>query len=106
MNQHWPTQIVAEYCATGAANKVIMGLALGMADQVRERTDCLDAADNITAAICKDFAIGSASFVLLFSGYMAILQQRDVSQFAHVDILHSFSFAGLVGAMIPTGSLR
>ena len=94
LNQHRPTQIVAENCATGAANNVIMGLALGMADQVRERTDCLDAAGNTTAAIGKDFTIGSAAFVslALFGGYTTILQPRDVSQFAHVDVMHAFPF--------------
>ena len=96
LNQHRPTQIVAENCGMGAANNVIMGLALGMADQVRERTDCLDAAGNTTALIGKDYAIGSAAFVslALFSGYMAILQPRDVSQFAHVDIMHAFPSRG------------
>jgi len=165
-NQHRPTQIVAENCATGAATNVIMGLALGyesvifpacamataayishslagfygvslaalgilstlsigltidafgpisdnaggiaemsdMPGHVRENTDCLDAAGNTTAAIGKGFAIGSAAFVslALFSGYMTILQSRDTTQFAHVDMLHAFPFAGLlVGAMIP-----
>jgi len=165
-NQHRPTQIVAENCATGAATNVIMGLALGyesvifpacaiavaayvshslagfygvslaalgilstlsigltidafgpisdnaggiaemsdMANEVRERTDALDAAGNTTAAIGKGFAIGSAAFVslALFSGYMSILQSRDVQKFATVDMLHAFPFAGLlIGAMIP-----
>eukprot|EP01083_Nonionella_stella_P055108 145451_1 len=76
----------------------------GMDENVRERTDCLDAAGNTTAAIGKGFAIGSAAFVslALFSGYMTILQSRDVVKFSHVDMLHAFPFAGLlVGAMIP-----
>ena len=75
-----------------------------MHPNVRKRTDCLDAAGNTTAAIGKGFAIGSAACMslALFSGYMAILQSRDVSQFAHVDMLHAFPFAGLlVGAIIP-----
>merc|ERR1719362_1221212 len=76
----------------------------GMAEEVRERTDCLDAAGNTTAAIGKGFAIGSAAFVslALFSGYMTVLQSRNVDKFSHVDILHAFPFAGLlIGAMIP-----
>merc|ERR1712241_1151356 len=75
-----------------------------MASEVRERTDALDAAGNTTAAIGKGFAIGSAAFVslALFSGYMTILQARDLRKFSHVDILHAFPFAGLlIGAMIP-----
>merc|ERR1712087_37793 len=76
----------------------------GMDEDVRTRTDALDAAGNTTAAIGKGFAIGSAAFVslALFSGYMTILQSRDLRKFSHVDILHAFPFAGLlIGAMIP-----
>merc|ERR1719251_436057 len=75
-----------------------------MGDETRQRTDALDAAGNTTAAIGKGFAIGSAAFVslALFSGYMTILQSRDIDKFAHVDLLHAFPFAGLlIGAMIP-----
>merc|ERR1719195_454404 len=75
-----------------------------MDEDVRTRTDALDAAGNTTAAIGKGFAIGSAAFVslALFSGYMTILRSRDIDKFAHVDMLHAFPFAGLlVGAMIP-----
>merc|ERR1719251_863462 len=75
-----------------------------MGEETRKRTDALDAAGNTTAAIGKGFAIGSAAFVslALFSGYMTILQARDLKKFAHVDMLHAFPFAGLlVGAMIP-----
>jgi len=76
----------------------------GMDEDVRTRTDALDAAGNTTAAIGKGFAIGSAAFVslALFSGYMTVLQSRDIDKFAHVDLLHAFPFAGLlIGAMIP-----
>merc|ERR1712217_629606 len=75
-----------------------------MGEDTRTRTDALDAAGNTTAAIGKGFAIGSAAFVslALFSGYMTILQSRDLPKFSHVDILHAFPFAGLlIGAMIP-----
>jgi Na+/H+-translocating membrane pyrophosphatase len=37
----------------------------GMAKQVRERTDALDAAGNTTAAIGKGFAIGSVTLPTL-----------------------------------------
>mmetsp|Transcript_3412 Transcript_3412/g.4203 ORF Transcript_3412/g.4203 Transcript_3412/m.4203 type:complete len:776 (+) Transcript_3412:127-2454(+) len=78
-----------------------------MGDEVRTRTDALDAAGNTTAAIGKGFAIGSAAFVslALFSGYITLLQSRGVTaqtKFQHVDILHAFPFSGLlIGAMIP-----
>jgi len=76
----------------------------GMDEDVRTRTDALDAAGNTTAAIGKGFAIGSAAYVslALFSGFITVLRSRDIDKFAHVDMLHAFPFAGLlIGAMIP-----
>merc|ERR1719414_1591164 len=65
---------------------------------VRERTDCLDAAGNTTAAIGKGFAIGSAALVslALFGAYTV---RARVSE---VDILNPWVFTGLMfGAMMP-----
>ncbi len=44
----------------------------GMGEEVRERTDGLDAAGNTTAAIGKGFAIGSAALVSLslYGGFL------------------------------------
>jgi len=69
-----------------------------MPDEVRERTDCLDAAGNTTAAIGKGFAIGSAALVslALFGAYCV---RADVTS---VDILNPWVFTGLLfGAMMP-----
>merc|ERR1712038_269535 len=67
---------------------------------VRERTDCLDAAGNTTAAIGKGFAIGSASLVglALFGAYAetAGVQEKTAS------IMDPWIFTGLLfGAMMP-----
>jgi len=70
----------------------------GMPEEVREKTDALDAAGNTTAAIGKGFAIGSAALVslALFGGFVTIKDMKTV------DILQPFEFAGLlVGAMLP-----
>ncbi|KAK9833763.1 hypothetical protein WJX74_005205 [Apatococcus lobatus] len=71
-----------------------------MGDDIRERTDALDAAGNTTAAIGKGFAIGSAALVslALFGAYVtqAGITVKDSS------ILDPEVFAGLlVGAMLP-----
>merc|ERR1719201_1363152 len=70
----------------------------GLPDQVRERTDCLDAAGNTTAAIGKGFAIGSAALVslALFGAFTVRAEIQDV------DILDPWVFTGLLfGAMMP-----
>lgn len=71
-----------------------------MGEDVRERTDALDAAGNTTAAIGKGVAIGSAALVALalFGSYItqAGLQLSDAS------ILDGNVITGLlVGAMLP-----
>ncbi|KAK9845522.1 hypothetical protein WJX81_008507 [Elliptochloris bilobata] len=71
-----------------------------MGEDIRERTDALDAAGNTTAAIGKGYAIGSAALVslALFGAYVtrAEITTKDSS------ILAPEVFAGLlVGAMLP-----
>lgn len=70
----------------------------GLPEVVRERTDCLDAAGNTTAAIGKGFAIGSAALVslALFGAYTVR------AKVLVVDILNPWVFTGLLfGAMMP-----
>merc|ERR1719201_2385452 len=70
----------------------------GLPEVVRERTDCLDAAGNTTAAIGKGFAIGSAALVslALFGAYTV---RANITE---VDILDPWVFTGLLfGAMMP-----
>lgn len=70
----------------------------GLGEEVRRKTDALDAAGNTTAAIGKGFAIGSAALVslALFGAYTVR------ANIVHVDILNPWVFAGLLyGAMMP-----
>jgi len=72
----------------------------GMGEDIRERTDALDAAGNTTAAIGKGFAIGSAALVslALFGAYVT----RSKIDLIESSILDPKVFAGLlVGAMLP-----
>ena len=71
-----------------------------MGEDIRERTDALDAAGNTTAAIGKGFAIGSAALVslALFGAYIT----RAGIDVVHSSILDPKIFSGLlVGAMLP-----
>jgi inorganic pyrophosphatase len=69
-----------------------------LGDNVRARTDALDAAGNTTAAIGKGFAISSAALVSL-ALFGAFTTRANIEK---VDILQAFPFAGLlVGAMLP-----
>lgn len=72
----------------------------GMGEEVRERTDGLDAAGNTTAAIGKGFAIGSAALVSL-SLYGGFLHNASLSD-AAISLKKADIFAGLlIGAMLP-----
>merc|ERR1719345_448068 len=69
-----------------------------LGEDVRNRTDCLDAAGNTTAAIGKGFAIGSAALVSL-ALFGAFTVRAEVK---NVDILNPWVFTGLLfGAMMP-----
>merc|ERR1711959_671878 len=69
-----------------------------MPEQVREKTDCLDAAGNTTAAIGKGFAIGSAALVSL-ALFGAFTVRAEIEK---VDVLNPWTFTGLLmGAMLP-----
>ena len=70
----------------------------GLPEEVRKRTDQLDAVGNTTAAIGKGFAIGSAALtaLALFSAYMATANVRSI------DVAQPKVMAGLLlGGMLP-----
>ena len=72
----------------------------GMGEEIRRKTDALDAAGNTTAAIGKGFAIGSAALVslALFGAYVT----RAEVDIADASILDPAVFCGLLlGAMLP-----
>ena len=75
-----------------------------MGEEVRSRTDALDAAGNTTAAIGKGFAIGSAALVSLslFGGFLHNSKlDQDVSA-KDIALTKPEVFAGLMlGAMLP-----
>ena len=70
----------------------------GLPEEVRKRTDKLDALGNTTAAMGKGFAIGSAALtaLALFSAYAA------VTKLSAIDILRPNVVAGLfIGGLLP-----
>mmetsp|Transcript_14215 Transcript_14215/g.44835 ORF Transcript_14215/g.44835 Transcript_14215/m.44835 type:complete len:745 (-) Transcript_14215:1414-3648(-) len=68
-------------------------------ETVREKTDCLDAAGNTTAAIGKGFAIGSAALVSL-ALYGAFVVRLGIT--SGVNVLEPLTFAALlIGANLP-----
>jgi K(+)-stimulated pyrophosphate-energized sodium pump len=67
-------------------------------EEVRERTDKLDAVGNTTAAIGKGFAIASAALTAL-ALFAAFMQQAKITT---IDIANPKVMAGLfIGAMLP-----
>ncbi len=75
----------------------IAGMA-DLPDEVRERTDKLDAVGNTTAAIGKGFAIGSAALTAL-AMFSAFMQQANIQV---IDLSDSKIMAGLFfGGMLP-----
>jgi len=74
-------------------------------EDIRKRTDKLDAAGNTTAAIGKGFAIGSACLVslALFGAFITAVDiELDQSKPFDVSIVDPAPFTGLlIGAMIP-----
>ncbi|MFT5232011.1 MAG: K(+)-stimulated pyrophosphate-energized sodium pump [Candidatus Krumholzibacteriia bacterium] len=77
----------------------------GLGEEVRARTDKLDAVGNTTAAIGKGFAIGSAALTALamFAAYQTIIQKgMPAGEKFVIDIMEPTILVGLLlGAMLP-----
>ena len=74
-------------------------------EEVRERTDKLDAVGNTTAAIGKGFAIGSAALtaLALFAAFMTTYNAKNPDKLiTAIDITNPYVMASLfIGAMLP-----
>ena len=82
----------------------------GLEDDVRTRTDALDAVGNTTKAVTKGYAIGSAGLaaLVLFGAYVADIKEfgAEIGVTANLDALFSLSnpyvIVGLLlGALLP-----
>ena len=75
-----------------------------LGDEVRDRTDALDAAGNTTAAIGKGFSIGSAALVAfaLFGAFVTRTKENLEGKILSFEIINPWVFSSLlVGAMLP-----
>ena len=74
-------------------------------EEVRRRTDKLDAVGNTTAAIGKGFAIGSAALtaIVLFAAFRTVYNETHPdSPLSSIDITNPYVMASLfIGAMLP-----
>lgn len=76
----------------------------GLGEDVRKKTDALDAAGNTTAAIGKGFAIGSAALVslALYSAFVTRSKTTKENSIKTVEITDPYIFGSLlIGAMLP-----
>jgi H(+)-translocating pyrophosphatase len=75
-----------------------------LGEEVRKKTDALDAAGNTTAAIGKGFAIGSAALVslALYGAFVTRSKSQAKNPLKSIEITQPYIFGSLlIGAMLP-----
>lgn len=75
-----------------------------LGEEVRRKTDALDAAGNTTAAIGKGFAIGSAALVslALYGAFVTRSKQSTKNPIKTTEVTDAYIFGSLlIGAMLP-----
>ena len=73
-------------------------------EEVRARTDALDAAGNTTAAVGKGFAIGSAALVslALYGAFITRAKNATYNKLVNVEVIDGWVFGSMfIGAMLP-----